>query len=356
MRQRACAASRRALPQKIILACALLSYVPCRVDAATAPACHSSKPDDLNVEKCEPWCSDGDHCGYCKCRGCKRLGCTRCQSTKKNDISVEDCEDWCEDADHCGYCKCKACPHLQCKTGAVRHGFPPPAPSWMLQSSRQQSSAQPAGATRRNAPPPAPSWMVQSSRQQAQGGAGSKQQAPGGAGSKSAAPLELNTPPRASPPSPVYSPPQHLHHHTSAPPALAHPMVAKADAVPNVAPLSAAAHASSLGGAPTTSHHHDHHHDSAPPLHTPHVAPPPPKRAEAPPPATSSSSRLTVVFALIGFVLIGASLWQRSVARTRKRGLGYGPVAGDHPVAEADHPHRAPPYTPDAPDEGEQRL
>lgn len=67
----------------------------------TSAACHSSKEDDLNVEKCEPWCEHGDHCGYCKCRACKHLGCKRCHSTLRDDISVEDCESWCEHGDHC---------------------------------------------------------------------------------------------------------------------------------------------------------------------------------------------------------------------------------------------------------------
>jgi hypothetical protein len=40
------------------------------------PLCSSPLADDTIFEKCEEWCSDTDHCRYCKCRLCAPL-CTR---------------------------------------------------------------------------------------------------------------------------------------------------------------------------------------------------------------------------------------------------------------------------------------
>ena len=97
---------RRALIVALVLAAA--------ASLTSAATCHSSQPDDLDQEKCEPWCTDKDHCAFCKCRACKRLNCPRCKSDQKEDISVEDCEDWCSHGDHCSYCKCRACEHLDC--------------------------------------------------------------------------------------------------------------------------------------------------------------------------------------------------------------------------------------------------
>ena len=85
---------------------------------------------------CEPWCADGSHCAFCKCRGCAQLSCTHlavsaparlftaggasavpgeaatCKSTHSDDVDHAACEGWCQPAEqpsHCEYCKCKAC-------------------------------------------------------------------------------------------------------------------------------------------------------------------------------------------------------------------------------------------------------
>jgi len=85
---------------------------------------------DNIVRGCAKWCSHrdrGTHCTWCKCRGCdgthkasrggKALDCrgtppmeVTCQSGRgSDDTGVRGCESWCSNADHCSWCKCRGC-------------------------------------------------------------------------------------------------------------------------------------------------------------------------------------------------------------------------------------------------------